>query len=178
MDGAAVEKLKDAGIDVSLGETIPVVPIRFDERGRVVPLGDEVAVASGEAVAIVRLKRISDLFAGDTVPPNFARGPTPEYMLFFLLIERTAVDYCTSTGEIQTDKEFRRLYRLLGRRPDGVDRNPLSSYLRAAARLYMSLRDVSRAEFKAVAARLSKSARTFSTGPRSRNYFNVTRRLL
>jgi hypothetical protein len=51
-----------------------------------------------------------------------------------------------------------------------MDANPLFSYLRAASRLYLSLRDVSRAEFEAVANRLRVSARTFSAGIDSTNY--------
>ena len=49
--------------------------------------------------------------------------------------------------------------------PDNV------SYVQAAARLYMSLQDLSRLEFKAVIRRLSKSAKTFSMGFESTNYF-------
>jgi hypothetical protein len=51
-----------------------------------------------------------------------------------------------------------------------VDANPLFSYLRAAARLYLSLRDVSRAEFKAMANKLRVSARAFATRRDSTNY--------
>ena len=77
------------------------------------------------------------------------------------------------------DQEFERLYNHLRRRPDGTDANPILSYLQAAARLYMSLRDVSQAEFEAVARRLTKSARTYSEGLSSTNYTDlVLERLL
>jgi hypothetical protein len=98
--------------------------------------------------------------------------------MFFCLIERTAADFCVSTGRMEPDDEFRRLYRLLARRPGGDDRNPLFSYIQAGARLYMSLKDVSRAEFEAVALRLSRFARNVSTGATSANYIQSAKRLL
>lgn len=45
--------------------------------------------------------------------------------------------------------------------------------IQAAARLYMSIYDVSQTEFEAVAQRLSVSARHFSMGPSSSNYLRV-----
>jgi len=128
---------------------------------------------AGESTALVRLLKVSDLWTGEAVPPDFERGPTPEYVLFFALIERTAADYCACMGKRTRDREFERLYERLRGRPDGTDPNPLFSYLRAAARLYMSLRDVSRAEFEAVARRLKRSARTFSDGDTSTNYLDL-----
>jgi hypothetical protein len=116
------------------------------------------------------LEPISQLWTGSAVAPDFSFAPPPEYEPFFILIEATAAEFCDATGRPERDREFERLYRLLRRRPDGVDANPLFSYLRAAARLYLSLRDVSRAEFEAVANRLRVSARTFSTRIDSTNY--------
>jgi hypothetical protein len=49
------------------------------------------------------------------------------------------------------------------------------SYLRAAARLYMSRNEISSAEYEAVMTRLAKSARTFATPPISRNYVATLR---
>lgn len=176
MDQAVIAKLRQAGIDVSMEGQFPVVPVRLDEgTGKPVPLGVEVAVQSGKQAAIVPLKGIPELFAGTARPPSFAHGPTDEYVFFFALIERTAVDYCTVAGRVEYDEEFERLYRQLRRRPDGRDGNPLFSYLQAAARLYMSLRDVSRDEFDAVAQRLSQSARHFASGPTSTNYHRTVR---
>jgi len=54
-----------------------------------------------------------------------------------------------------------------------MDANPLFSYLRAAARLYLSLRDVSRDEFEAVAERLRRSAKTFASRLDSTNYYRL-----
>lgn len=176
MDPSVVEQLEQADFDVGMTRTIPVVPIKTDERGRVVPAGEEVFVMSDDAEFLVRLGRITDLFVGDAVPPDFKPGPTREYVLFFGMIERTAIDFCSVTELIEPDSEFQRLYRLLAKRPDATDGNPLFSYMQAAVRLYMSLRDTSRAEFEAVAMRLSKSAKTFRTDPSSTNYFDIVGR--
>ena len=75
-----------------------------------------------------------------------------------------------SMNRPETDAEFERLYRLLRRNPDGQDAHPLFSYLQGAVRLYMSLRDVSQAEFEAVVNRLSQSAKWHSTHTGSTNY--------
>lgn len=64
----------------------------------------------------------------------------------------------------------------LARRPDGHHKNPLFSYLRAAARLYLSLRDVSQAEFEAVAQRLHQSAKLHAGHIGSTNYFQAVLR--
>jgi len=86
------------------------------------------------------------------------------------MLERVAVDYCARAGRVEKDMELERLYRQLQRRPDGRDANPLFGYLQAAARLYMSIRDVSSAELEAVAGRLARSAGHYTDGPSSTNY--------
>ncbi|MHC5057445.1 MAG: hypothetical protein ACYTKD_22450 [Planctomycetota bacterium] len=176
MDLSVVEQLERAGCDVGMKRVVPIVAIMADERRRVLPAGEEVFVMSGDAETSVHLKRITELFAGDAYPPDFGRGPTPMYALFFAMIERTAVDFCSVTEVIEPDSEFQRLYGLLARRPDATDGNLLFSYMQAAVRLYMSLRDTSRAVFEAVAMRLAKSAKTFRTDPSSTNYFDVVGR--
>lgn len=97
-------------------------------------------------------------------------------MPFFALIETTAVACCAATNP-EYDRELERVYAQLRRRPLGADANPLFSYLRAAVRLYMSLRDVSQAEFEAVVQRLSRSAGHFSTGLTSTNYIQTISRM-
>lgn len=173
MDREVLAQLEKAGIDVTFTERVPVIPVEVEAGGKVVPAGEEVTVMSGEAVAVVTLKSIPELFTGARRPPSFDRGPTDEYVWFFMLIERTVLDVCISTGRAERDQEIERLYRHLRRRPAGRDANPLFSYMQAAARLYMSLRDVSRAEFDAVAQRLTRSARRFADGPMSRNYIRM-----
>ena len=179
MDRSVIRKLKDAGIDSTFEELVPVIGIRLDGDERVMPLRDQADVVAGNHVALISLKTTSELWTGDAPAPDLARGPTPEYLFFFALIERTAADFCSCTGMRIRDQEFERLYNHLRRRPDGTDANPLFSYLQAATRLYMSLRDVSQAEFEAVARRLTRSARAYSEGVSSTNYTEfVLERLL
>lgn len=173
MDKDVVHKLQQAGIDTTLEREFPIISVRLDAAGKPMPVGDDVAVQGGKKVAVVRLRSISRLFTGSKQPPSFSKGPTDGYLFFFALIERTAVDYCEVVGRKEYDEEFERIYRQLRRRPDGTDSNPLFSYVQAAARLYMSIHDVSQAEFEAVTQRLSVSARHFAAGPSSSNYLRV-----
>ena len=176
MDTVVRDKLAAAGFDVTLDKRVATLPIKFDAHERVQPVIDgQVALLVGDDVVEVRLKPAAELFTGTTAPPDFSRGPTREYVAFFWMIEGTALDYCQTTGQVETDEEFHRLYRHLARRPAGRDAHPLFSYMQAAARLYMSLGDASRAEFEAVAGRLALSARHFSMGPTSRNYIETLR---
>jgi hypothetical protein len=105
-------------------------------------------------------------------------GVPDEYAFFFALIERAAFDFCATARRIPRDEEFAELYRRLWKRPDETGGDLLGSYVRAGARLYMSLRDVSRAEFEAVAKRLARSARTFAMGYTSTNYYEYVGREL
>lgn len=152
------------------------VPTVLGEQQRVLPLEGDLPVPvkdDEERVVWLPLRSISQLWTGSVMPPDFSVAPPPEYEPFFLLLEATAAEYCDATHQPERDKEFERLYRLLGRRPDAVDANPLFSYLRAAARLYLSLKDVSRDEFEAVAERLRRSAKTFASRLDSTNYYRL-----
>jgi hypothetical protein len=175
MDQSAIDTLHSAGMDLTLTvtDTMPILPVKLDGDGNLVPVGDEVAVLSDGKTALVKLKSIPALFTGDRRPPDFTGGPTDEYLFFFAMIERTAADCCTVTGRVEKDAELERLFRLLRKRPDGKDANPVFSYLQAAARLYLSLRDGSAAEFDAVVARLARSAGRYADGPSSTNYFRL-----
>lgn len=170
MDKQVREALRAEGFDLTLERYIPHVAVELSQRERPRPLGAEVPVLSGPTLVRLPLKSIPELFVGNAAAPDFADGPTDEYEDFFMVLELTSLEYCTVTGRREPDFEFERLYRHLRRRPAGQDSNPLFSYLQAAARLYMSLRDVSQAEFEAVANRLSKSARHMSQGEVSANY--------
>lgn len=173
MDSSVIETLRGAGIDPRFEEGAMLqIGFELNEKKKIRPVGERVLVEAGKATAFVPLKPISQLFTGDRVPPSFKEGPTDDYLFFFLLLERTAVFYCKVTKP-EYDQEMERLYSFLRRRPDGTDKNPLFSYLQAAARLYMSLHDVSRAEFEAVVQRLSRSARRFSAGAASTNYLRI-----
>jgi hypothetical protein len=172
MDPNAITALERAGIDPTHPELLRV-PTVLGEKGRVVTLDPDLPVPvmdELERVVWLPLLSISELWTGSALAPDFSRAPPPEYEPFFILIEATAAEYCDAIGRAERDREFHRLYRSLRRRPDGVDPNPLFSYLRAAARLYLSLRDVSRAEFEAVVDRLRISAQTFASRLDSTNY--------
>ena len=164
-----MEKLQRAGLKVEQPEMLRVA-IQRDESKRVVKVHGEVPVMGNEGLILVHLKPISQLWTGSAVPPDLSKTPPPQYQPFFLLMESTAANYCAAQGRPETDDEFERLFRQLRRRPDGTDAHPLFSYLQGAARLYMSLRDVSQAEFEAVVSRLSQSAKWHSTHTGSTNY--------
>jgi hypothetical protein len=172
MDLNAIQALEQAGINPTHPELL-VVPTALGAQGRVVSLDPELPVPVRDEdgrVVWLPLQPLSQLWTGSAPPPDFSHAPPPDYEPFLILIEATAAAYCDAVGRPERDREFERLYRLLYRRPDGVDSNPLFSYLRGACRLYLSLRDVSRAEFEAVARRLQNSAKTFATRLDSTHY--------
>lgn len=171
MDPAAVTALERGGIDPRRPELLKV-PIALGEQRTVVSLDElPVPVMDEEGQVVwLPLPPISHLWTGSAPAPDFSHAPPPEYEPFFILLEATAAEYCYVVGRPERDREFERLYRHLRRRPDGEDPNPLFSYLQAAARLYLSLRPVSRAEFEAVADRLRQTARAFASRLDSTNY--------
>jgi hypothetical protein len=179
MDAEVVKTLEEAGMDLTFTDELLHIGMCTDADDRPISFDDDVPVLaiSGHDVCAVTLRPAGQLFVGDACPPDLARGPTDEYFWFFYMIEVTASDYCEVADRPEPDQEFKRLYRLLGRRPDARDWNPLFSHLRAAARLYMSIRDVSRREFEAVMARLEKSARRWGEGYGSTNYVECIRRI-
>lgn len=171
MDHDVAKLMEENQIGFEGNLSMPSLPPAADGSGQVLPCPDPAVVVAGKTIVSAKLKPISQLFTGNRQPPSFRDGPTPEYEFFFLLIERTAMDYCSTTQQIPRDAEFEELYGKLMRRPDGKDPNPLFTYLQAACKLYMSMKDVSQAEFEAVASRLRRSARTFGMGPTTRNYY-------
>ncbi|HZH77383.1 MAG TPA: hypothetical protein VEY88_15245 [Archangium sp.] len=170
MDREAVEKLQRAGLKVEQPELLRVA-IQRDEQKQVMRLRGEVPVMGNEGLMLVSLKPVTKLWTGSAVPPDLSRTPPPRYQPFLLLLESTAANYCAAVAKPETDDEFERLFRQLRRRPDGEDAHPLFSYLQGAVRLYLSLRDVSQAEFEAVVNRLSQSAKWHSTHVGSTNYY-------
>lgn len=165
-----MEKLQRAGLKVEQPELLRV-PIQRDENKKVLPPREEVPVMGNEGLVLVTLKPITQLWTGSAVPPDLSRTPPQQYQPFLLLLESTAANYCAAVGKPETDDEFERLYRQLRRRPDGTDPHPLFAYLQGAVRLYMSLRDVSQAEFEALVNRLSQSAKWHSSHVGSTNYY-------
>lgn len=173
MDLYAIEQVKTTGLELDPRKSLLVVPTQCDDDDRVVPLGDEIPLLVGKKLVMLRLKPITALFSGNEKAPSFSQGPTPEYVLFFAAIERVVAEATSLMRPIPRDVEFERLYRLLKRHPDGKDKNPLFGYMQAAVRAYMSLVDVSRDEFEAVVSRLALSAKHFSCGPTTANYFEI-----
>lgn len=171
MDRDVFVQLQDAGIRYDIQESLPWIDV--PPGGAEKPPVDMARVTDGASIALVRLRRASELFAGNEIPPSFLEGPTAEYEAFFMMLELAALDGCDLTGTVPTDEEFEALFDEVRRSPDGPGRHPLFPWLNAAARLYMSLVDTSRAEFDAVLRRLAKSARTWSRGKNSRSYHRM-----
>lgn len=169
MDLKAREELKRAGLELDWPERLQV-PIQFGPHGRALPLGEEVPVADDSwTTARVKLEPISRLWTVAEKTPFLLRAPA-HHDAFLHLLQSTAVTYCTAMGTPETDAEFERLYRMLRQRPDGLDAHPLFSYLQGAARLYMSLRGVSRTEYEALLQRLGKLAQSFRSHADSTGY--------
>ena len=154
--------------------SLPSLVIVRDAAGKVIKPRDGVQAQGHEGQVELTLRPVRDLFTGDRRAPDLSRGPTPELEPFFMLLEYTVVRFCDADGRDETDQEMEQVYTLLRRRPDGGG-GMLFAYLRAAARMYMSVRDVSAAEYEAVMRRLTKSARSFSMPPLSRNYLATLR---
>jgi hypothetical protein len=150
------------------------VEILRTSDGKIAPVRNDVLLRDAGEELNVALKPLRELFTGSRKAPDLSRGPTPELMPFFLLLEMTVVRFCEADGRDETDQEMERIWSQLRRRPDGSDCT-LHSYLRAAARVYMARNEVSQAEYEAVMSRLAKSARTFATAPISRTYLATLR---
>ncbi|MBF5044755.1 hypothetical protein FGE12_20315 [Aggregicoccus sp. 17bor-14] len=171
MDAEVIKKLEEAGLATDPAQlSIPVVG---SPSGIVRPTEAEVRVGFADRHVDVTLKPISALLTGTRPAPPMRPEPPEEYVPFFVLLELTAALGCAARGRPEPDEEFERLFRQLRRRPDGTDANPLFAYLQRAARLYLSLRDTSRAEYEALVNRLSQSARTFHSHTGSTNYWNI-----
>src|SRR5437879_979564 len=103
MDPTVVDALRSAGIDPDLARLVPSVGIEVDEHGEILPVADDVVLLGGERKkrsADVRLRKVSELWTGDAVPPDFPREPTAEYQFFFGTIERTAADACAQAVRV------------------------------------------------------------------------------
>ncbi len=175
MDEQAIQLITQAGMDASLSSLMVTVSIQRDESNCVKAYtpDEPVLVGNRGIQAQIPLKPITELFTGSAIPPGFSDGPTPDYLFFFLTVEHAALAGSRAASAPEKDLEFNRVFRKLKRRPNDTDGNPIFSLVQAACRLYMSLKDVSRAEFEGVISRLAKSAKTFSSGPSSINYINT-----
>jgi hypothetical protein len=169
MDLSVRQELERMELELDRPELLQV-SIEFGPHGQPIPLGEEVQVLDESwTPAQVRLKPITQLWTTAEVTPFLLRT-APQHESFMVLLQSTAFIYCSSMGQPETDAEFERIYRKLRRYPDAVDHHPLFSYLQGAARLYLSLRDVSRTEYEALTRRLGNLAERFCTHTGSTNY--------
>jgi hypothetical protein len=161
-------------------EGLPAFSLSFVRApdGKLGAPGDAIVVRMGTTETNLTPRPLRELFRGSRKAPDLSRGPTPALMPLFLFLEATVVRFCEEDGRDETDEEMERIFSELRRRPDGRHLSPLHAYLHAAARVYLSARDVSEAEYEAVMSRLTKSARTFSIPPISRNYVTTLRRTI
>jgi len=172
MDLKTREALRLAGVELARPELLQV-PIQLRKDGRPKPLGEEVAVVDNSwTMAHLKLEPISRLWTATGTMPSPQRT-AERHEAFLILLESTASIYCTTVQRPETDAEFERLYRQLCRNPDGCDAHPLFGYLQGAARLYLSLRDVSRAEYEILTDRLRTLAGIAHTHVGSTNYHRV-----
>ena len=171
MDLKVREELARAGLELERPEVLQVA-IELKQDGEPIPLGkgeDVPVVDENWTMARVKLKPISQLWTTSERTPFLLRT-SPRHESFLLLLESTAGIYGTTTDQPMTDSEFERLYRKLRQHPDGEDPHPIFSYLQGAARLYLSLRDVSRAEYESMTHRLCKLAVRSRSHSGSTNY--------
>lgn len=169
MDIDLLKKLKAAGLAPN-PDTISVGIPRVG--GNVVHDEGPIVLMDNQRRSLkVELKPLTALFVGDRQPPPMRGEPPPEYFPFFYALEHAAAMACVARERPEPDAELERLFRHLRRLPDGKNPNPTFACLQRAAQVYLSLRDISRAEYEAVLDRLGRSARTFSTHVGSTNYF-------
>jgi hypothetical protein len=175
MDPLVASDLRRLGVGFSEGELRPAVAIAVDPERQLIALEDDVVpIGLGGRAIPARLGSIASLFKGDRRPPRFDHGPTPDYALFFETIEGTFASCVPYLLPRPTDQEVERLYRRLRRHHDGSTNDaPVLTYLRAAVRLYMSLADVSRAEFDAVLNEVARSVRSHASGHASWGYVTL-----
>ncbi len=173
MDAQVIEALRAAGLPTG-EDNLPLVFVEKDEAGVVKPATAQVTVGiDDDKHTVVTLRPLQELFVGNARAPDLSGEPPREWQPFFLSIEATLFNFCAINKRAESDQEFERVLSQLRRRPDGRDPNKLYGYVRAAFQVYLSLHDVSREQFEAVIGRLIRSARTFSDGHLSRNYFQT-----
>ena len=169
MDLDLVKKLEAAGITPN-PDVISVGIPRVAEKA-VQDEGPVVLMDNMRRSLRVDLKPLSALFVGNRQPPNMRGEPPAEYFPFFYALEHAAAMACVVRGRPEPDAELERIYRHLRRHPDGKNPNPTFGCVQRAAQVYLSLRDISCAEYEAVLDRLSRSARMFDGQVGSTNYF-------
>jgi hypothetical protein len=112
------------------------------------------------------------LFRGTKNPPpdhEMTHYPD-EYVDFFYGIEKYVHSACSIKSPYPFDEQFIEVYSMMRRRPDSKSTGMIHDVVWQAAALTLGLREWSEAEYVAVFAQLTRSARTFSIGEDSRNY--------
>lgn len=169
------QQLKEAGVELTEGamKLSPPANLRVDDNSRVLPFDGVLRLAFGDPRQLLefQLPPLRDLFRGDATPGDFGTVPAPEYRGLLYSLEMTAATYCSLAPAPVTDQEFHRLFRRLGRNPDGTDHHLLFAYLQASAQIYLAVHETSQAEYEAVVGRLERSAKSYSAKPISRNYW-------
>ena len=173
MDAQVIEALRAANLPTG-EDNLPLVFVEADDSGQVLPASPQVRVGIDEDKhTVVTLRPLGELLTGQGKAPDLSGEPPREWQFFLMSLEATLFNYCAINKRAESDQEFERVLSQLRRRPDGRDPNKLYGYVRAALQLYLSLHDVSREQYEAVVGRLIRSARTFSQGHLSRNYFQL-----
>lgn len=170
MDQTIISALQAAGIPTTWEDDAPVIYIERTPEGPVAPATGPITVAYNDQRAQLTFKPLRELFTGDRKAPDLSGEPPREYQRFIALVELAVLNFCAASQRVESDQEMERVFSQLRRRPDGRDPNKMLGYVRAAFQLYMSVHDVSQAQFEAVIGRLIRSTRTFSEGHISRNY--------
>ena len=173
MDAQVIEALRAANLPTG-EDNLPLVFVEADDSGAVKPAGAQVRVGIDEDKhTLVTLRPLQELFTGNAKAPDLSGESPREWQPFLMSIEATLFNFCAINKRAESDQEFERVLSQLRRRPDGRDPNKLFGYARAALQVYLSLHDISREQYEAVVGRLIRSARTFSDGYLSRNYFQM-----
>lgn len=154
---------------------IPIIGIETQDNYGVLPLGKIVPIGTPDHQVIkVKVRALGELLTGSTLGFSSDRPPAKYGHLLFMLMW-TAVTYCEQAQAEVRDVEFSEIYNHLRRHPDGTYANPLFSYLRATVRVYASLVDLSKSEFKSVMNHLRITARRHADGPTSTAYLAFMR---
>jgi len=152
------------------------VALRMPEKRFSPAPREEVLLYDGKDIAVWQVSSLRELFRGDKPAPFMGDEPPAVYQPWFFFIERHILMFCDSLGD-KTDGEFEEAFSNLRRRPDSKSLSALHAWLWQAAACLVGTRPVSAGEFEAIFARLTRSARTFSDGPVSRNYILALRQM-
>ena len=139
-----------------------------DPEGPRPPRSEVFLIGGGEQFAAWQVPTLASLFRGNGIPPEMTDYP-PEYVPVFAFIEQRVLTIA-GIGRQPTDAEMEDIYANLRRRPDGRSLGATHDGVWQIAALTLGSYPLSAAEFDAIFGRLAKSARSWKTGPTTRNY--------